>query len=128
MHAYKPGVTYSIRHCIFLLSAFQDLSYMFLYMLCTVRRRLNICPLLEGEEQLRLLNLQHNMIRHIQHLSALRRLIFLDLYDNMIAEISGLQSLVSLRVLMLGKNRCLDCIRYAIGNQTCTCRSMFTEI
>ena len=45
------------------------------------------------------------MITKIQHLSSLRRLIFLDLYDNMIMEISGLQTLVSLRVLMLGKNR-----------------------
>ncbi|XP_062516504.1 leucine-rich repeat-containing protein 49-like isoform X1 [Corticium candelabrum] len=69
------------------------------------RRRLSVCPLLEGEDQLRLLNLQHNMITKIQHLSSLRRLIFLDLYDNMIMEISGLQTLVSLRVLMLGKNR-----------------------
>jgi leucine-rich repeat-containing protein 49 len=69
------------------------------------RRRLNVCPLLEGEDQLRLLNLQHNMIPQIQHLGALRRLIFLDLYDNMITEMSGLQSLSSLRVLMLGKNR-----------------------
>ena len=75
------------------------------FVLLHFRRRLNVCPLLEGEDQLRLLNLQHNMITQIQHLGALRRLIFLDLYDNMITEISGLQSLSSLRVLMLGKNR-----------------------
>ncbi|RUS69701.1 hypothetical protein EGW08_022537 [Elysia chlorotica] len=69
------------------------------------RRKLSVCPILEGEEQLRLLNYQHNQICRIQHLSALKRLIFLDLYDNHIEEISGLSALRSLRVLMLGKNR-----------------------
>lgn len=73
---------------------------MFIY-----RRKLTVCPILEGEDQLRLLNYQHNMISKIQHLSSLKRLIFLDLYDNQIEEISGLSSLKSLRVLMLGKNR-----------------------
>ncbi|XP_071844530.1 leucine-rich repeat-containing protein 49-like isoform X2 [Apostichopus japonicus] len=69
------------------------------------RRRLTVCPILEGEEQLRLLNFQHNAIQRIEHLNNLRRLIFLDLYDNRIEEISGLSNLKSLRVLMLGKNR-----------------------
>ncbi|XP_033750016.1 leucine-rich repeat-containing protein 49-like isoform X6 [Pecten maximus] len=69
------------------------------------RRKLTVCPILEGEEQLRLLNYQHNMIGKIQHLSTLKRLIFLDLYDNQIEEISGLSALKSLRVLMLGKNK-----------------------
>ncbi|XP_061172062.1 leucine-rich repeat-containing protein 49-like [Saccostrea echinata] len=69
------------------------------------RRKLTVCPILEGEDQLRLLNYQHNAITKIQHLSSLKRLIFLDLYDNQIEEISGLSSLKSLRVLMLGKNR-----------------------
>ena len=69
------------------------------------RRRLAICPLLEGEEHLRLLNFQHNSIHKIEHLANLKRLIFLDLYDNQIEEISGLGALKSLRVLMLGKNR-----------------------
>ncbi|KAJ8304819.1 hypothetical protein KUTeg_018402 [Tegillarca granosa] len=69
------------------------------------RRKLTVCPILEGEDQLRLLNYQHNMITKIQHLSALKRLIFLDLYDNQIEEITGLTSLRSLRVLMLGKNK-----------------------
>uniref|UniRef100_A0A4W3IE38 Leucine rich repeat containing 49 n=1 Tax=Callorhinchus milii TaxID=7868 RepID=A0A4W3IE38_CALMI len=69
------------------------------------RRRLTVCPILEGEQQLRLLNFQHNLITEIQHLSNLRRLIFLDLYNNHIEEISGLFALKSLRVLMLGKNR-----------------------
>ena len=64
-----------------------------------------MCPILEGEDQLRLLNYQHNIIQRIQHLNGLKRLIFLDLYDNQIEEISGLASLRSLRVLMLGKNK-----------------------
>ncbi|XP_064608025.1 leucine-rich repeat-containing protein 49-like isoform X2 [Liolophura sinensis] len=69
------------------------------------RRRLTVCPVLEGEDNLKLLNYQHNLITRIQHLSSLRRLIFLDLYDNQIEEISGLNSLKCLRVLMLGNNR-----------------------
>ena len=64
-----------------------------------------MCPILEGEEHLRLLNFQHNSITRIQHLSNLRRLIFLDLYDNQIEDMTGLAALKSLRVLMLGKNR-----------------------
>ena len=39
------------------------------------------------------------------HVISLKRLIFLDLYDNQIEEITGLNSLRSLRVLMLGKNK-----------------------
>lgn len=74
------------------------------------RRHLSVCPILEGEERLRLLNLQHNSIARLQHLGSLRRLVFLDLYDNLLQEISSLEGLVSLRVLMLGKNRCgLNC-------------------
>ncbi|XP_033107999.1 leucine-rich repeat-containing protein 49-like isoform X2 [Anneissia japonica] len=69
------------------------------------RRRLTACPILEGEESLRLLNFQHNAIITIERVNCLRRLIFLDLYDNRIEEISGLEGLRSLRVLMLGKNR-----------------------
>jgi len=69
------------------------------------RRKLCVCPQLEGEESLRLLNLQHNLITRIERLAPLRKLIFLDLYDNHIEEISGIGCLRSLRVLMLGKNR-----------------------
>ncbi|XP_074650110.1 leucine-rich repeat-containing protein 49-like [Tubulanus polymorphus] len=69
------------------------------------RRRLSVCPILEGEDQLRLLNYQHNLIIKIQHLNSLKKLIFLDLYDNQIEEIGGLNYLRSLRVLMLGKNK-----------------------
>ena len=47
---------------------------------------------MEGESQLRLLNFQHNLITRIEHVSSLRSLIFLDLYDNKIEEISGLDN------------------------------------
>ena len=80
------------------------------------RKHLMVCPILEGEERLRLLNLQHNSIGRLQHLNNLRRLVFLDLYDNLVQEITGLDSLVSLRVLMLGRNRCV--------HVTCTCMCM----
>lgn len=64
-----------------------------------------MCPILEGEDSVRLLNFQHNLITKIENLSQLKRLIFLDFYDNQLECISGLSSLNSLRVLMLGKNR-----------------------
>lgn len=41
-------------------------------------------PLLEGEQMLRLLNLQNNSIRKIENLLGLPNLIFLDLYNNRI--------------------------------------------
>jgi len=69
------------------------------------RRGLTACPTLESEDQLRLLNFQHNAIRVIENVDHLRRLIFLDFYDNQLEQIDGLLSLRSLRVLMLGKNR-----------------------
>ncbi|XP_075714033.1 leucine-rich repeat-containing protein 49 [Rhinoderma darwinii] len=69
------------------------------------RQNFTVFPIIEGEEQLRLLYIQHNFLTRIQNLSSLQRLIFIDLYDNQIEEISGLSSLRSLRVLMLGKNR-----------------------
>nr|XP_045016874.1 leucine-rich repeat-containing protein 49 isoform X5 [Jaculus jaculus] len=69
------------------------------------RQKLTVCPIIDGEEHLRLLNFQHNFITRIQNISNLQSLIFLDLYDNQIEEISGLSTLRSLRVLLLGKNR-----------------------
>ena len=45
------------------------------------------------------------------------RLVFLDLYHNRLEQISGLEPLTNLRVLMLGKNR----IRRIEGLQRC-CR------
>ena len=68
------------------------------------RRGLQACPLLQGEERLRLLNYQNNSIKTIANLHTLPYLIFLDLYNNQISQISGLEQVPSLRVLMLGKN------------------------
>ncbi|XP_067105553.1 leucine-rich repeat-containing protein 49 [Osmerus mordax] len=68
-------------------------------------RLLCLCPLLEGTDKLRLLNLQHNFITRVQNLSHLQCLVFLDLYDNRISEMTGISVLSSLRVLILGKNR-----------------------
>ncbi|XP_062327601.1 leucine-rich repeat-containing protein 49 isoform X3 [Osmerus eperlanus] len=69
------------------------------------RRGLDKYPLLEGMDKLRLLNLQHNFITRVQNLSHLQCLVFLDLYDNRISEMTGISVLSSLRVLILGKNR-----------------------
>lgn len=68
------------------------------------KRELTHMPLLEGEERLRLLNLQHNHVTKIENLVSLPALIFLDLYNNNIKEISHLHTVPTLRVLMLGKN------------------------
>ena len=70
------------------------------------RRQLDVCPLLENEHRLRLLNYQNNNIQMIQNLENLPNLIFLDLYNNKIATLEGpLSALKTLRVLMAGKNR-----------------------
>uniref|UniRef100_A0A8C1ITF1 Leucine-rich repeat-containing protein 49 n=1 Tax=Cyprinus carpio TaxID=7962 RepID=A0A8C1ITF1_CYPCA len=71
--------------------------------MCT--RGLTDVPHLDAAENLRLLNMQHNLISHLQDLLHLRRLVFLDLYDNRVIDMSGVSSLTSLRVLLLGKNR-----------------------
>ncbi|XP_011947966.1 PREDICTED: leucine-rich repeat-containing protein 49 isoform X3 [Cercocebus atys] len=68
-------------------------------------QKLTVCPIINGEDHLRLLNFQHNFITRIQNISNLQKLISLDLYDNQIEEISGLSTLRCLRVLLLGKNR-----------------------
>jgi Leucine-rich repeat (LRR) protein len=68
-------------------------------------RQLTMCPLLEGEERLRLLNYQNNNIQAISNVGNLPNLIFLDLYNNSIKSMAGLQSVTQLRVLMLGKNK-----------------------
>ena len=104
---------------------------MCMFTFAAFRRNLVVCPVLEGEEKLRLLNLQHNFIRHIENIGHLKRLVFLDLYANCIEGICGLKELVSLRVLMLGKNRIqrvtgletlskLDVLDLH-GNQVCVC-------
>ena len=70
------------------------------------RRQLDVCPVLEQEQRLRLLNFQNNNIRVIQNIENLPNLIFLDLYNNKIASLEGSLSCVrGLRVLMVGKNR-----------------------
>ncbi|XP_071746613.1 uncharacterized protein [Lepeophtheirus salmonis] len=79
------------------------------------RKGLHGIPILSEEPGLRLLSLQHNMIKKIQHLDLTTRLVFLDLYRNRLENISGLEYLVNLRVLMLGKNR----IRRIDGLQKC---------
>lgn len=56
-------------------------------------------------DELQLLNLQHNRITMIQHLSHLQKLVLLNLNDNYISEMAGIEALGSLRVLMLGNNR-----------------------
>jgi leucine-rich repeat-containing protein 49 len=43
-----------------------------------------MCPILEGEQRLRLLNFQNNSIALISNLRNLPELIFLDLYNNQI--------------------------------------------
>ena len=61
-------------------------------------------PLLEGEENLKLLCLETNLITKIDHLISLNNLLFLNLYENRISEIENLQTVPKLRALMLGKN------------------------
>lgn len=70
------------------------------------RRQLEICPLLEQEQRLRLLNYQNNHIKVITNLENLPNLIFLDLYNNNITTLNGSLCFVKgLRVLMAGKNK-----------------------
>ena len=61
-------------------------------------------PLLEGEENLKLLSLETNLISKINHLISLNNLLFLNLYENRISEIENLQTVPKLKALMLGKN------------------------
>ena len=61
-------------------------------------------PLLEGEENLKLLSLETNLITKIDHLISLNNLLFLNLYENRISEIENLQTVPKLKALMLGKN------------------------
>ena len=61
-------------------------------------------PLLEGEENLKLLSLETNLINKIDHLISLNNLLFLNLYENKISEIENLQTVPKLKALMLGKN------------------------
>ncbi|KAK7160001.1 hypothetical protein R3I93_007830 [Phoxinus phoxinus] len=71
------------------------------------RRGLTAVPLpdLHVCVKLRLLNLQHNLLPHLQDLLHLRHLVVLDLHDNRVIDMCGVSALSSLRVLLLGKNR-----------------------
>uniref|UniRef100_A0A3P8SGS7 Leucine rich repeat containing 49 n=1 Tax=Amphiprion percula TaxID=161767 RepID=A0A3P8SGS7_AMPPE len=69
------------------------------------RRCLKDCPQLDIVEELYILNLQHNRIRRISHVSNLQQLIVLNLHDNHISDMTSIEVLTSLRILLLGKNR-----------------------
>jgi Leucine-rich repeat (LRR) protein len=65
-------------------------------------------PYIGGGEgpNLKLLSLQRNLISRLENISLhMSHLVVLDLYDNRIERITGLQGFPSLRVLLLGKNR-----------------------
>lgn len=60
-----------------------------------------------GEHRLRLLSLQHNLVNNLDGLIEQKFpfLVFLDVYDNQLEQISGLTNLENIRVLLMGKNR-----------------------
>lgn len=71
------------------------------------RRGLVNIPVIEREERLRLLSLQHNLITNLDHLKCQNfpYLVFLDLYDNQLEKVCGLENVENLRVILMGKNR-----------------------
>ncbi|CAM9532429.1 unnamed protein product [Ectocarpus fasciculatus] len=70
------------------------------------RRRLTSCPIIQGDNRLRLLNYQNNLISKITNLANLPNLIFIDLYNNVIDTLEGpLSTMAALRVMMVGKNK-----------------------
>ncbi|CAB1097233.1 unnamed protein product [Ectocarpus sp. CCAP 1310/34] len=70
------------------------------------RRRLTSCPIIQGDNRLRLLNYQNNLISKITNLANLPNLIFIDLYNNVINTLEGpLSTMTALRVMMVGKNK-----------------------
>ena len=71
-----------------------------------VNKALGECCLLEDEHRLKSLSYKHNKIRRVGALQmqATPNLVLLDLGDNAVEDVSGLESLASLRILMLGKN------------------------
>lgn len=75
--------------------------------ICLDRRGLSTVPIVDGESQLRLLSLQHNLVSKLDGLQeqGFNYLVFLDVYDNQLEKISSLDSLENLRVLLMGKNR-----------------------
>lgn len=63
--------------------------------------------MLVGESRVRLLSLQHNLITRLDGLQTLgiNKLVFLDIYDNQLEKVAGLDTFDNLRVLLIGKNR-----------------------
>ena len=53
------------------------------------KRNLDVCPLIKGENKLRLLNYQNNKISVISNLENLSDLIFLDFYNNNLKSLGG---------------------------------------
>ena len=92
-----------LTECLFAVSFFKLLSIQ-----SPARESLDCLiagPVLKSEERVRLLNYQNNQITAISNLGNLPNLIFLDLYNNAIRELSiDLDKVPTLRVLMLGKN------------------------
>ena len=102
-------INYTHTHCIKISTQHEH------YINCILIFLITAVPILADEPGLRLLSLQHNLIKRIQHLDTTFRLVFLDLYHNRLDQIGGLEPLTNLRVLMLGKNR----IRRIEGLQKC---------
>ena len=71
-----------------------------------VNKALGECCLLEDEHRLKSLSYKHEKIRRVgaPQMQATPNLVLLDLGDNAIEDVSGLESLASLRILMLGNN------------------------
>lgn len=64
------------------------------------------CPSPANPASIFLLNLEHNLIRSLDGLSSqLCNLVVLSLYDNQLDKMAGMQGLVSLKLLLLGRNR-----------------------
>ena len=69
------------------------------------RMGLRECCLLEGEHRLRLLNYQGNRIARVSRLESVKNLVFLDLTENALESLEGVQACPHLRVLLVGKNK-----------------------
>ncbi|XP_064116576.1 uncharacterized protein LOC135222421 [Macrobrachium nipponense] len=70
------------------------------------RRGLTSWPVLgAGDEPVRLLSLQHNLLTRVDPPAPSPTLVLLDLYHNHLHNLQGLHAFQNLRVLMLAKNR-----------------------
>lgn len=69
------------------------------------QRGLKHIPLLEGEDKVKYLNLQNNMISRIENLVSVPQLNFLDMSSNLLTEINSIPEKSNLKVIMLGKNK-----------------------